>query len=90
MVDTHLYLPVKPMLNNLISCFQEVKLWMSENVLKLNGDIFFGSSLCVVNITRQLGTLSITLHDRVKNLGFIFDSYLLFDKQISAVIKERN
>lgn len=57
---------------------------MSENFLKLNRDkietIAFGSSLCVTNIANQLGTQSLTLHDRIKNLGVIFDSDLLFDK----------
>lgn len=86
--DTQLYLPVKSndgsSLNNLISCLGGVKLWMSENFLKLNRDkietIAFGSSLCVTNIANQLGTQSLTLHDRIKNLGVIFDSDVLFDK----------
>ncbi len=41
---------------------------------------------CVfANIGNRLDSLSLTLHNRVKNLGVVFNSELLFDKQINSV-----
>ena len=63
--DTQLHLPVRSndccSISNLISCFEEVKLWMSDNFLKLNENkteaIGFGSLLCITDLENQLGTL---------------------------------
>lgn len=53
------------------SCFEEVKLWMSEHFLKLNEDkteaSAFGSSLYIADLENQLSTLSLTLDGKVKN-----------------------
>ncbi len=38
-------------------------------------------------ICRLMRMVALTLHNRVKNLGVVFDSDLLFDKQINSVFK---
>lgn len=42
--------------------------------------------LCITGIKKQLDTLSLTLHSRVKNLGIIFDLFI-FSSQVHCQIK---
>ena len=64
---------------------------MSKNFLKLNQDktdiIIFGNPASVSVIANDLGPLITNVHDHVKNLGFIFDTNLNFEKQISTVVR---
>ena len=64
---------------------------MSKNFLKLNEDktdiIIFGNPASVSVIANDLGPLITNVHDHVKNLGFIFDTNLNFEKQISTVVR---
>lgn len=49
--------------------------------------IVFSPSECSKSINLDLGEMSVYLKPWVKNLGFIFDSDLKFDRQINSVVK---
>ena len=73
-------------------CLSEVKLWMSDNFLKLNDekteflDIgYYVSPLSSLDLGESYGELSIAPVLMAKNLGFYFDDQLNMNKQISFV-----
>ena len=81
------------------ACFQEIKLWMSANYLKLNEEktelLDIGPYISPVQYL-DLGQ-GILIHptDKAKNLGFMFDHQLNLDAQINTVsqicyINQRN
>lgn len=92
--DTQLYLPLqrnnKYTLQPLLDCLNELKSWLSSNFLNLNENksefIIFGpKENCVFDFDQ--GCLSPYNTKCARNLGFLFDSSLNFDKQISSVVK---
>ena len=85
-----LYLSVQRM----ETCFDEIRLWMSQNHLKLNDDktefIIIGSNpqrakVFVPHI--RVGDANIVPSTSVRNLGVIFDSYMSMDDHISKAAK---
>lgn len=94
--DSQFYFPVSIDKNcssdNALNCFKDIKHWLADNFLQLNESktevLILGSSLSrLPGLAVQLGPLSLNVQDHVRNLGVIFDSSLLFNKQISAVVK---
>lgn len=90
--NLQVYLPLKPnvsvALDSLLSCINDIKLWLSQNVLNLNKAkteyIIFGNpNGSAVN----LGALFPYLKPAVRNLGVTFDCNMKFDMQISNVVK---
>ena len=77
-----------PDLSRVTECFDEIKIWMSNNFLKLNGDKtkvmeigYYESQLQHVSIDN----MNIEPIPHHKNLGFIFDHQLNMDEQIKTV-----
>ncbi len=77
--DTQLYVPVKPGIidaSHNMSCFIEIKNWMSKNVLQLNDSksevlIFtpwVPSSASINNLSSSLGVLSNNVRKEARNL----------------------
>ena len=69
-------------------CFQDIKIWMTENFLKLNDDKtefidigYYESPIKSLN----LGEFSFEPVTKAKNLGFLFDHQLNMNDQINAV-----
>lgn len=93
--DTQLYISLKPndrsKLDSLMSCLEDIKCWMAQNFLQLNENkseiILFGPPDSVTSLTNSLGNLSTLVKPYVKNLGVIFDSQFIFDRQVNAVVK---
>jgi len=85
-------LPLKPnvsvALDSLLSCIDDIKIWLSQNFLNLNTAktdcIIFGNpNGSAVN----LGVLTPYVKPAVRNLGVTFDHNMKFDMQISNVVK---
>ena len=93
--DSQLYLPLKSadLLQTLLDCLEEVKVWLGSNFLQINNDktevIIFGPSKSKTPRTADLGILSPYVKSHSRNLGVIFDSNFCFYKQIAAVVKSR-
>ncbi len=93
--DTQIYLPMKvgenTGLNLLFTCLEEVKSWITQNLLQLNQSkteiMFFGPARGCLDMSTYLGSWSDYCHDQIRNLGVVFDPELKFDKQINAVVK---
>ncbi len=93
--DTQIYLPMKVAentgLNLLFTCLEEVKSWITQNLLQLNQSkteiMFFGPARGCLDMSTYLGSWSDYCHDQIRNLGVVFDPELKFDKQINAVVK---
>ena len=96
--DTQLYISTKPSTQlppgPLINCLQELKTWMTSNLLKLNSN---KTELMVVaprSLLRKVGDLllevdgcSITPSPVVRNLGVILDPTLSFQSHINNVTR---
>lgn len=74
--------------------FSDVEEWMTRNRLKLNPDktefIWFGSRLNLrkINIdTIELGSNTIKVSNRVRNLGVFLDSELNLDSHVAGVVR---
>jgi len=61
---------------------------MTNNFLQLNEDKMRCPADSSPALKAQLGPLSTNVRKQIKNFGVTFDSSLIFDKQISAVIRE--
>eukprot|EP00745_Piridium_sociabile_P012062 TRINITY_DN18726_c0_g1_i1.p1 TRINITY_DN18726_c0_g1~~TRINITY_DN18726_c0_g1_i1.p1 ORF type:complete len:1158 (-),score=142.61 TRINITY_DN18726_c0_g1_i1:196-3669(-) len=77
------------LVQSLQDCVSEVKLWMSDNRLKLNDDkteaIRFSptsASSCSLPSTIALGNTTISFSDCVRDLGFFFDQDLSMNQQV--------
>ena len=75
-------------------CFQETELWMTENMLKLNGDktevMIFTSKHNVrhaKDIKIKVGDATVTSASAVRNLGVIYDPCLTMDQHINSVCR---
>ena len=102
--DTQIYFAFdvhskNPNLDGIKACFQDIKDWMAENFLKLNEDKTellnigpYESTVQSLNLSKDI---SISVKEKAKNLGFIFDNELNLDAQVNAVtqicyINQRN
>jgi len=70
-------------LNNLKHYIADIRLWMTQNLLKLNDNktniLYLASSHCVKSLKTpalQMGASSITPNGSVKHLGVIFTNIL--------------
>lgn len=90
--DLQIYLPLKPndnvSLDSLLSCIDDIRMWLSQNFLSLNNEktecIIFGNPN---GSAVTLGALAPYLKPAVRNLGVTFDCDMKFDKQISNIVK---
>ncbi|KAL1256504.1 hypothetical protein QQF64_012049 [Cirrhinus molitorella] len=91
--DLQIYLPVvlsnRSALDPLHNCIRDIRQWHSQNFLHLNEGkteyiLFTPDS---PNISLSFGPLTPHFAPAVCNLGVIFDSGMIFGKQISAVMK---
>ncbi|RXN31585.1 RNA-directed DNA polymerase from mobile element jockey-like protein [Labeo rohita] len=76
-------------LDPLHNCIRNIRQWLSQNFLHLNEGrteyiLFTPDSL---NSSPSFGPLTPQFAPAVRNLGVIFDSGMIFGKQISAVVK---
>lgn len=100
--DTQLWVPVdlddendiKAAISTLEHCILHVKLWMSQNKLKLNSDktevLVMHPKLRTRNtpvVTLNLGDASISSNPAARNLGVKFDTTLSFHDQITSVCR---
>ena len=100
--DTQLYIAFRPSdqasTNNIIiriqNCFAEIKTWMSENLLKLNGD---KTEFLIMTLKKhqnnieieylELDSVRIYPADSVRNLGAMFDKLLNMEAFVNAKCK---
>uniref|UniRef100_A0A667WJC6 Reverse transcriptase domain-containing protein n=1 Tax=Myripristis murdjan TaxID=586833 RepID=A0A667WJC6_9TELE len=96
--DTQLYVPLKPGstdASSILSCLSEVKTWMYNNFLQLNDSksemIIITpsgpSTSSVHDISSSLRVFSDNLCTEARNLGFLFDSNLSCDAQVTKVVQ---
>ncbi len=92
--ETQVYLPVKRNsvgFESLMACLADVKAWLSLHFLIFNEKkteiIVFCPSEFLDSPNLDLSEMSLCLKSWVKNLGFIFDDVLKFDRQINSVVK---
>ena len=75
------------------ACISDVNNWMSSNLLKLNSDktefLVFGSHFHRWPLLPPIviGTDSISTSDSARNIGVIFDKYMSYEAQVSAICK---
>jgi hypothetical protein len=76
------------------TCISDVKLWMSENRLKLNDDkteaLLFskpGSFSAALPSSLQIGSTIISFSSHARDLGFILSSDMSLDKQVANICR---
>jgi len=79
-LDTDNELNLSCTLKNLEHCIADIRLWMTQDLLRLNdiktNILYLASSHCVKSLKTpalQMGASSITTNMSLKNLGVIFD-----------------
>ena len=97
--DTQLYTSFDPQnsedaMNRLEACIEEIRVWMTQNFLKLNDKktefIIFGTEIDVAKVTEWTVTVGDTVilpSKSVRNIGVIMDSEFSLDNQISDKIR---
>ena len=97
--DTQIYFDLNPLvdisktLQDLKKCFCDIKMWMTENYLKINESktsmMEFHSPYTPFPLQSSfhLETCDVIPTDEAKNLGFWFDKHLSLDSQIKRVSK---
>ena len=100
--DTQLYISLDPdnelnfssSLKNLEHCIADIRLWMTQNLLKLNDNktniLYLASPHCVKSLKTpalQMGASSITPNGSVKNLGVIFDQCINMHEHVTSVCR---
>ena len=97
--DTQIYFNLNPLVNitktlqDIKKCFCDIKMWMTENYLKINESktsmMEFHSPYTPFPLQSSfhLETCDVTPTDEAKNLGFWFDEHLSLDSQIKRVSK---
>jgi len=100
--DTQLYISLDPdnelnfssSLKNLEHCIADIRLWMTQNLLKLNGNktniIYLASPHCVKSPkipALQMGASSITPNWSVNNLRVIFDQCIDMYENATSVCR---
>jgi hypothetical protein len=97
--DTELYNSTKPeninsLLSSISNCFSDIKNWMTENKLKLNGDkteaLLIGTKQklsAIPDASLLLSDATVPLSTQVKSLGVILDSTLSMQPHIASLTK---
>lgn len=94
MHDTQIYIHSEPgdytTIAFLERCVSEIKVWMAQNYLCLNGGMLIGSS----NQLRKAGYATINIdgsvlefQKKLKNLCVIFDAHLTFEPHVQNTVK---
>ena len=97
--DTQIYFAFDPShsfadhMERLTAGFDEIQLWMCNNILKLNGE---KTEIMVLKNNRSMFNkiksfelhpgVTISKSDHAKNLGFYFDSHLSLEKHINNTV----
>lgn len=88
---------IQKALATLTQCINEIRSWMTFNMLKLNNDkteFFIAVSVhnkqFIPPVTLQVGSDIIHPSDTVRNLGIIFDTHMTMTPQISALCSSLN
>lgn len=93
--DIQIYLPIgaggsSPNLS-LVACLKEVTSWLQQNCLQLNASksevMVFGMKKDDSGLADFLGIWETYVQPKIRNLGVIFDSALMFDHQVKNVVK---
>jgi len=81
-------------LDNLEHCIADIRLWMTQNLLKLNDDktdiIYMASSYYAKSLKTpglHIGELCITPSCSVRDLGVIFDKFLNMNDHVTSVCR---
>ena len=92
--DTQLYFTVSPdssIFDEIRTCLNNVRVWMSDNRLKLNPDkteyILFSSKRDYNRTSFTAMDTELRPSDQVRNLGVIFDRNFKFNKQVESISK---
>lgn len=97
--DTQLYLPFDPCdsesaMTRMEACIEEIRLWMTENFLKLNDSktefIMFGTSNDLAKVTEwtvSVGSSEVMPSTSVRNIGAMLDSALTMNSHINSIIR---
>ena len=97
--DTQLYISFKckdPLesLTRLNMCISDIRVWMIKNNLKINNSktefIIFRSPLLKQNLSDlsvSVGDMQVSPSSKVRDLGVVFDQYLIFHDHISGICK---
>ena len=100
--NTQLYISLDPdnelnfsySLKNLEHCVADIRLCMTQNLLKLNDNktniIYLASPHCAKSLKTpalQMGASSINLKGSVKNLGVIFDKCINMHEHVTSVCR---
>ena len=101
--DTQLYLSFKNNsaeseayhIGRIQTCVKEIRLWMSQNFLKLNENktefIVFGTTVQLSKLklsTLAVGDSSVNLSSKVRNLGAIFDNKMKLISHVNTVCQK--
>ena len=101
--DTQLYLSFKNNsaeseayhIGRIQTCIKEIRLWMSQNFLKLNDNktefIVFGTPVQLSKLklsTLAVGDSSVNLSSKVRNLGAIFDNKMKLISHVNTVCQK--
>ena len=86
------HVSIRSALNNLLSCIDALKIWLQNNMLKLNDDKteFFVAVPAhlkrnVLPVSLNIGNKSISPSDRVRNLRVIFDSEMSLSGHVNSL-----
>ena len=81
-------------LKNLEHCIADIRLWVTQNLLRINyiktNIIYLTSPHCVKSLKTpafQMGASSITPNGSVKNLGVIFDQCINMHEHVTSVCR---
>ena len=98
--DCQLYVPFDPQvpgdlentLARLTACISDIRKWLSENYLKLNGsktEFFIAGSWYNINklpdISLKIGCHSIPISKTIRNLGVIFDQTMTLSQHVDSL-----
>jgi hypothetical protein len=98
--DTQLYLSFKPeeyssAIIQMQDCLADIRLWMNENMLKLNDSktefMVIGKKMSLQKLPAKrqilIGTECVTATDKAKNIGVVFDTSLSMADQINSICR---
>ena len=98
--DTQIYVPFTPgvdediVLNRLINCINEIRIWMAKNYLKLNDDktefLVIGNKCFLSQVkcdNLSVGDHCVSASNCVKNIGATLDSSLSMENEIKSKCK---
>ena len=103
--DIQLHISFDPKDNNasnmalakLSACINDIHLWMSRNMLKLNNsktEFFVAASPHNLNklqdVSLKIGDITISLSSTIKNLGVTFDQKISMENHVKSLVKTVN